>query len=52
MNILSKFQVPSSNGLGGMCFEDLEEKDESSTLLNWDQTELVPGLGDLDQPGQ
>ena len=22
------------------------------TLLNWDQTESVPGLADLDQPGQ
>ena len=26
--IVLKFQVPSSNGLGVMVFEDLEEKDE------------------------
>ena len=33
MNILSKLQLSSSNGLGVMTFEDLEEKDDSLNQL-------------------
>ena len=28
VNFVSKFQIPSSNGLGFTVFEDLEEKDD------------------------
>ena len=34
MNIVSKFQLPTSNGLGVMTFEDPEEKGDSVTKCN------------------
>ena len=33
MNIVSKFYIPSSNGLGGMMFEDGEKKGELVSSL-------------------
>ena len=49
VNIVSNFQLPSSNGLGVMIFEDLEEKDELVTELMSDEAvcrtaPATPGL--------
>ena len=45
-------EQPELTNMTSKCYRAEVTAACHSTLLNWDQTESVPGLADLDQPGQ